>query len=68
MTRQTANTENLTTTQVYRVHIKASAQAIWDAVIRPEWTARYGYSGLVDYDLGDLQDMVSSTWDGLTKR
>ena len=40
-----------TTTQVYRVYIKASAQAIWDAITKPEWTERYGYTGLVDYDL-----------------
>ena len=51
MTTQTVSTENLTTTQVYRVYIKASAQAVWDAITQPEWTARYGYTGLVDYDL-----------------
>jgi uncharacterized protein YndB with AHSA1/START domain len=51
MTTQPVTTENLTTTQVYRVYIKASAQAIWDAITRPEWTARYGYTGLVAYDL-----------------
>jgi uncharacterized protein YndB with AHSA1/START domain len=39
------------TTQVYRIYIKASAQAIWDAITQPEWTERYGYTGLVDYDL-----------------
>jgi uncharacterized protein YndB with AHSA1/START domain len=44
-------TENLTTTQVYRVYIKATPQAIWDAITKPEWTQRYGYTGLVDYDL-----------------
>ena len=40
-----------TTTQVYRVYIRATPQAIWDAITKPEWTARYGYTGLVDYDL-----------------
>jgi len=39
------------TVQVYRVYIKASPQAIWDAITRPEWTERYGYGGRVDYDL-----------------
>jgi uncharacterized protein YndB with AHSA1/START domain len=39
------------TTQVYRVYIKASADAIWDAITKPEWTERYGYTGLVDFDL-----------------
>ena len=37
--------------QVHRVYIRASAQAIWDAITQPEWTRRYGYTGLVDYDL-----------------
>jgi DNA-binding transcriptional ArsR family regulator len=48
----TASTETeTTTTQVYRVYIKATPQAIWDAITKPEWTARYGYTGLADYDL-----------------
>ena len=29
------------TTQVYQVFIKASAEEIWDAITKPEWTARY---------------------------
>ena len=29
------------TTQVYQVFIRAGAQDIWDAITRPEWTARY---------------------------
>ncbi|HZN75504.1 MAG TPA: SRPBCC domain-containing protein [Micromonosporaceae bacterium] len=41
----------MSTTQVYRVYIKATAQAIWDAITKPEWTERYGYTGYVDYDL-----------------
>ena len=40
-----------TTTQVYRVYIKATPEAIWDAITKPEWTDRYGYTGLADYDL-----------------
>ena len=39
------------TTQVYRVWIKATPQAIWDAITKPEWTDRYGYTGLAEYDL-----------------
>ena len=39
------------TTQVYRVYIKATPQAIWDAITEPEWTERYGYGGRADYDL-----------------
>ena len=32
-----------TTTQVYRVWIKATPEAIWDAITSPEWTQKYGY-------------------------
>jgi DNA-binding transcriptional ArsR family regulator len=39
------------TTQVYRIYIRASAQAIWDAITLPEWTNRYGYTGYADYEL-----------------
>ena len=47
----TTTTETRVTTQVYRVYIKATPQAIWDAITKPEWTERYGYTGLVEYDL-----------------
>jgi uncharacterized protein YndB with AHSA1/START domain len=39
------------TTQVYRVDIKATPQAIWDAITKPEWTERYGYGGRAEFDL-----------------
>jgi uncharacterized protein YndB with AHSA1/START domain len=39
------------TTQVYRVYIKATPEAIWDAITKPEWTERYGYCGRAEYDL-----------------
>jgi uncharacterized protein YndB with AHSA1/START domain len=42
---------NLATTQVYRVYIKATPEAIWDAITKPEWSARYGYGGDVEFDL-----------------
>lgn len=38
-------------TQVYRIVIKASAQAIWDAITTPEWSERYAYGGRVQYEL-----------------
>jgi uncharacterized protein YndB with AHSA1/START domain len=44
-------TSTATTTQVYRVYIKASAEAIWQAITDPEWTNRYGYTGYTHYDL-----------------
>jgi uncharacterized protein YndB with AHSA1/START domain len=39
------------TTQVYRIYIKATPEAIWDAITKTEWTQRYGYTGVVDFDL-----------------
>jgi len=39
------------TTQVYRVYIKTTPQAIWDAITKPEWTERYGYCVRSDFDL-----------------
>jgi uncharacterized protein YndB with AHSA1/START domain len=39
------------TVQVYRVYIKATPEAIWDAITTPEWSQRYGYGGFVDFDL-----------------
>jgi uncharacterized protein YndB with AHSA1/START domain len=48
----TSMTESgVTTTQVYRVYIKATPEAIWDAITAPEWTARYGYGASAEYDL-----------------
>ena len=41
----TTMTETKVTTQVYRVYINATPQAIWDAITKPEWTDRYGYGG-----------------------
>jgi uncharacterized protein YndB with AHSA1/START domain len=34
-------TATATTTQVYQVFIKASPEAIWEAITKPEFTARY---------------------------
>ena len=47
----TTKTDTAMTTQVYSVYIKATPQAIWDAITRPEWSERYGYGGRVEYDL-----------------
>jgi uncharacterized protein YndB with AHSA1/START domain len=40
-----------TATQVYRIYIKATPQAIWDAITKPEWTQKYGYRGIAEFDL-----------------
>jgi uncharacterized protein YndB with AHSA1/START domain len=47
----TTVTDTKTTTQVYRVYIKATPQAVWDAITRPEWSEQYGYGGHVEFDL-----------------
>lgn len=44
------STTTTPTTQVYRVYIKATPQAIWDALTKPEWTEKYGYPGRYQYD------------------
>ena len=46
----TSATQTATTTQVYRVYIKATPEAIWDAITKPEWVDRYGYGGFPEYD------------------
>jgi uncharacterized protein YndB with AHSA1/START domain len=40
-----------TSTQVYRVYIKATPEAIWDAITKPEWTERYGYGARSEFEL-----------------
>ena len=39
------------TTQVYRVFIQASPEAIWDAITKPEWNERYGYRSKQEFVL-----------------
>jgi uncharacterized protein YndB with AHSA1/START domain len=46
-----APTETSTTTQIYRIFIRATPQAIWDAITKPEWTQRFGYGLRDDYEL-----------------
>jgi uncharacterized protein YndB with AHSA1/START domain len=53
------------TTQVYRVYIKATPEAIWDAITKPEWTERYGYGGRAEYDLRPGGAYRGTTNDGM---
>jgi len=39
------------TIQTYRLYIKATPEAVWDALTRPELTVRYGYAPVVEYEL-----------------
>jgi uncharacterized protein YndB with AHSA1/START domain len=47
----TKSDDKAATTQIHEIYIKASAQAIWDAITKPEWTVKYGYRGPVEYEL-----------------
>jgi uncharacterized protein YndB with AHSA1/START domain len=38
-------------TRIHEIYIRATAQAIWEAVTSPEWTSRYGYRAIQQYDL-----------------
>ena len=44
----TTTTETGVTTQVYQVFIKATPEAIWDALIKPEFTTKYFHGGRVE--------------------
>ncbi len=44
-------TATSTTTQVYRVWIKAAPEKIWQAIVDPEWNTRYGYAAPSFYEL-----------------
>src|ERR1700744_4813802 len=39
------------TVLMYRVYIKATPEAIWEAITQPEWTVQYGYAPVVEYEL-----------------
>ena len=47
----TTTAQTTETIQIYCVYIKATPEAIWDAITEPEWTVRYGYAPLVEYEL-----------------
>jgi uncharacterized protein YndB with AHSA1/START domain len=46
-----ATEQKQATTQVYRVYIQATPEAIWEAITQPEWSEKYGYGGRVEFDL-----------------
>ena len=39
------------TTQTHTFFIGATPEAIWDAIVQPDWTSRYGYRCPATYDL-----------------
>jgi uncharacterized protein YndB with AHSA1/START domain len=48
MSTATTDTE---TVQIYRVYIRATPEAIWEAMTKPEWTVKYGYAPLLEYEM-----------------
>jgi len=42
---------NASDTQIFRIYIHATPEAIWEAITSPGWTERYGYKGRTDYEL-----------------
>jgi uncharacterized protein YndB with AHSA1/START domain len=59
----TTTTTTAQATQVYQVFIKASPEAIWEAITTPEFTARYFHGARIDvteeryYSLGPNDDV-----------
>jgi uncharacterized protein YndB with AHSA1/START domain len=47
----TMTESNVATTQIHRIYIQATPEAIWEAITSPEWSRKYGYGGSVDFDL-----------------
>ncbi|MEO7997913.1 MAG: SRPBCC domain-containing protein [Gemmatimonadaceae bacterium] len=53
-----------TTTQIYRIFIRATPQAIWDAITKPEFTQKWGYGLRDEYDLrpgGEYRGMATES-------
>jgi uncharacterized protein YndB with AHSA1/START domain len=36
---------------VHQIYIKASQQAVWDAITDPKWNGKYGYQAVSEYEL-----------------
>jgi uncharacterized protein YndB with AHSA1/START domain len=56
-----------TTTQIYRIYIKATPERIWEAMTKPEFTRRY-FAGVVELENGRCREHApdGSLWhDGL---
>jgi uncharacterized protein YndB with AHSA1/START domain len=46
-----------TTTQVYQVFIKATPEAIWEAITKPEFTAQYFYGARIEATNGRIRSL-----------
>ena len=53
------------TVQVHRVYISVPAQRVWDALLSPEWTDRYGYGGIVRSELTPGAPFATEAGEGM---
>jgi uncharacterized protein YndB with AHSA1/START domain len=61
----TTATDTVTTTQVYQLFIRATPEAIWDAITKPEFTERYFHGVRMELRDGRRWSALSDgrTWD-----
>ena len=45
------DTKKDSVTHMHEIYIRASAEAIWDAITSPEWNGKYGYQAVSEYQL-----------------
>jgi uncharacterized protein YndB with AHSA1/START domain len=50
-TEASSTTATSSVVQINRIYIRATPQAIWDAITQPDWTEKYGYGGRAEFDL-----------------
>jgi uncharacterized protein YndB with AHSA1/START domain len=50
-TSTSTSTSKSEETQVYRVFIRATPEAIWNAITNPEWNYKYGYGCRAEFEL-----------------
>ena len=60
-TTETTVTPETTTTQVYRIYIKATPEAVWEAITSADFTERYFYGVRID-TTADLR--ITHAYDG----
>jgi uncharacterized protein YndB with AHSA1/START domain len=65
MSTTTSSEAAVRTVQVHRIYIHAPAQRVWDALLSPEWTDRYGYGGFVQSDLQPSHPFVTDAGSGM---
>jgi uncharacterized protein YndB with AHSA1/START domain len=65
MTTATNTDAGARAVQVHRIYIRVPAQRVWDALLSPEWSDRYGYGGFVQSDLRPGSPFASTAGTGM---